>query len=79
MFHKYISHHWGKGGPHGCTFGLFIANPLKVKKVEERHILIRLRVSGSTSLEIRVRAFETGILVNKRNHIKLTIRSSSSR
>jgi hypothetical protein len=32
--------------------------PLKVKKVEERQILIRLRVSRSTSLEIKARASE---------------------
>jgi hypothetical protein len=35
--------------------------------------LIRLRVSGSTSLEIKVRASETGILVNKETTSKLTI------
>jgi hypothetical protein len=78
MFHKNISHHWVKGGTHGYTFGFFIETPLKVKKVEERWILIRLRVSGSTSLEIRVRDSKTEILVNKETTSKLTMRSSSS-
>jgi hypothetical protein len=32
MFHKNNGHHWGKGGPHGCTFGVFIANPFKGKE-----------------------------------------------
>jgi hypothetical protein len=50
-----------------------------VKKVEERHILIRLIVSRSTSLEIRVRASDTGILVNIETTSPLTIRSYSSR
>jgi len=29
MFHKYISHYWGKGRPHRHAFSLFITNPFE--------------------------------------------------
>jgi hypothetical protein len=50
-----------------------------VKKEEVRHISIRLRVSGSTILEIRLRDFKTSILVNKETTSKVTMISCSSR
>jgi hypothetical protein len=44
-----------------------------VKKVEQRQILIRLRVSRSTSLEMRSRTYGIGILINKDTTSKLTM------
>jgi len=52
---------------------------LKEKKVEVMNNSIRLRVSGTKSLEIRSMASTTGILVNKEMTSKLTMMSCSAR
>jgi hypothetical protein len=54
---------------------LFIANPFEGEEGGREANFIRFRVSGSTSLEIKVKGFQTGILVNKETTSKLTIRS----
>jgi hypothetical protein len=54
-----------------------LLDPIQINKVEERKILIRLRVSMFTNLEIRVKAFETKISMNKETTSKLTSKQTT--
>lgn len=63
MFHEGISYKGRHGGTHSCSFYMFVASTFVGNQVDDVHILMRLRVSTSTSLEIKLRVLGTRIFV----------------